>query len=62
MGLRTPQQYIESLQDDRAVYYRGEKVADVTKHPVIKKAVHHAGARLRNGGERPLPGPCRGHR
>ncbi len=42
MGLRTPQQYIESLQDGRAVYYRGEKVADVTKHPVIKKAVHHA--------------------
>ncbi len=42
MGLRTPQQYIDSLKDGRAVYYRGEKVADVTTHAVIKKAVHHA--------------------
>lgn len=42
MGLRTPQQYIESVRDDRTVYYRGERVADVTTHPVIKKAVHHA--------------------
>lgn len=42
MGLRTPQQYIESVRDDRTVFYRGERVADVTTHPVIKKAVHHA--------------------
>ncbi|MEO8538442.1 MAG: 4-hydroxyphenylacetate 3-hydroxylase N-terminal domain-containing protein [bacterium] len=42
MGLRTPQQYIDSVRDDRTVFYRGEKVADVTTHPVIKKAVHHA--------------------
>ena len=42
MGLRTPQQYIDSLKDDRVVYYRGQRVADVTTHPVIKKAVHHA--------------------
>ena len=42
MGLRTPQQYIESVRDDRTVYYRGERVADVTSHPVISKAVHHA--------------------
>ena len=42
MGLRSPQQYIESIRDDRTVYYRGERVADVTTHPVIKKAVHHA--------------------
>src|SRR2546423_1890430 len=42
MGLRSPQQYVDSLKDDRTVYYRGEKVADVTSHPVIKKAVHHA--------------------
>ena len=42
MGLRTPQQYIESVRDDRTVFYRGEKVSDVTTHPVIKKAVHHA--------------------
>lgn len=42
MGLRTPQQYIDSIRDDRTVFYRGERVADVTAHPVIKKAVHHA--------------------
>jgi aromatic ring hydroxylase len=42
MGLRTPQQYIDSLKDNRTVYYRGEQVPDVTSHPVIKKAVHHA--------------------
>lgn len=42
MGLRTPQQYIDSVRDDRTVFYRGERVADVTTHPVIKKAVHHA--------------------
>ncbi|MBE0607888.1 MAG: gamma-aminobutyrate dehydratase [Dehalococcoidia bacterium] len=42
MGLRTPQQYIDSLKDNRTVYYRGEQVPDVTSHAVIKKAVHHA--------------------
>jgi aromatic ring hydroxylase len=42
MGLRTPDQYVESIRDGRTVYYRGEKVHDVTTHPVIKKAVHHA--------------------
>ena len=42
MGLRTPQQYIDSIRDDRTVFYRGEQVADVTTHPIIKKAVHHA--------------------
>ncbi|MGH2608411.1 MAG: 4-hydroxyphenylacetate 3-hydroxylase N-terminal domain-containing protein [Tepidiformaceae bacterium] len=42
MGLRTPQQYIDSLKDSRTVFYRGERVPDVTTHPVIKKAVHHA--------------------
>jgi 4-hydroxybutyryl-CoA dehydratase/vinylacetyl-CoA-Delta-isomerase len=42
MGLRTPQQYIDSLKDGRTVYYRGQKVEDVTTHPVISKAVDHA--------------------
>src|SRR5436190_1354088 len=42
MGLRTPQDYIDSLRDGRTVYYRGAKVEDVTTHPVIQKAVHHA--------------------
>ena len=42
MGLRTPQQFLESLKDGRTVYYRGERVPDVTVHPVIKKAAKHA--------------------
>jgi aromatic ring hydroxylase len=42
MALRTPAQYIESLRDGRAVYYRGERVADVTTHPEIGIGVRHA--------------------
>src|SRR5579864_5095412 len=42
MALRTPEQYKQSLRDGRAVYYRGEKVNDVTTHPVIGIAVDHA--------------------
>src|SRR6202140_5078593 len=42
MGLRTAEQYKTSLRDGRAVFFRGEKVADVTTHPVIGIAVEHA--------------------
>ena len=42
MGLRTPEQYKQSLRDGRAVFVRGEKVNDVTTHPVIGIAVEHA--------------------
>src|SRR5437899_9058942 len=42
MGLRTAEQYKSSLRDGRAVYFRGEKVADVNTHPVIGIAVEHA--------------------
>ena len=40
--LRTPTEYVESLRDDRVVYFRGERVADVTTHPVISRGVRHA--------------------
>jgi 4-hydroxyphenylacetate 3-monooxygenase len=30
--LRTGQQYVESLRDDRVVFYKGERVEDVTTH------------------------------
>ena len=33
MALRTGEQYLASLRDDRVVYYAGEKVHDVTTHP-----------------------------
>ena len=42
MGLRTPAEYLESLRDGRTVFYRGERVPDVTAHPVIAKAARHA--------------------
>ena len=42
MPLRTAQQYIDSLKDGRTVYYRGEKVEDVTAHPVFRVAIQHA--------------------
>src|ERR1700739_4153483 len=41
-GQNTPEQYKSSLRDGRAVFYRGEKVPDVTAHPVIGLAVEHA--------------------
>src|SRR5436190_12004726 len=42
MGLRTVEQYNTSLRDGRVVYFRGQRVEDVTKHPVIGVAVNHA--------------------
>ncbi|MEE8301495.1 MAG: 4-hydroxyphenylacetate 3-hydroxylase N-terminal domain-containing protein [Candidatus Tectomicrobia bacterium] len=42
MALRTPQEYKASLQDDRVIYYKGERVKDVTTHPVLQVAVNHA--------------------
>ncbi|WP_028322108.1 4-hydroxyphenylacetate 3-hydroxylase N-terminal domain-containing protein [Desulfatiglans anilini] len=36
MAIKTPQEYIESLKDGRVVYCNGEKVPDVTEHPVLK--------------------------
>lgn len=40
-ALRSPEQYRESLRDSRTVFYRGEKVEDVTTHPVLRHAVEH---------------------
>ena len=42
MALRTAEEYKKSLRDSRSVYFRGEKVADVTAHPVIGLATEHA--------------------
>ena len=35
MGIRTAEEYKESLRDGRRVYIRGEKVEDITKHPIL---------------------------
>ena len=42
MALRTAEQYKQSLRDGRSVYFRGQKVPDVTAHPVIGLAAEHA--------------------
>jgi aromatic ring hydroxylase len=42
MALRSVEQYVQSLRDGRRVYFRGERVPDVTAHPVIGVAVRHA--------------------
>jgi 4-hydroxybutyryl-CoA dehydratase/vinylacetyl-CoA-Delta-isomerase len=40
--MRTSKQYIESLRDDREVYFKGQRVPDVTAHPEIRLAIDHA--------------------
>jgi aromatic ring hydroxylase len=40
--LRTTTEYRESLRDGRRVFYRGERVEDVTEHPTFRHAVEHA--------------------
>jgi aromatic ring hydroxylase len=40
--LRDENQYVASLRDGRIVYYRGEKVKDVTVHRALGAAVKHA--------------------
>jgi 4-hydroxybutyryl-CoA dehydratase/vinylacetyl-CoA-Delta-isomerase len=39
MGLKTVQEYKQSLKDGRVVFYKGEKVEDVTAHPDLGVAV-----------------------
>ncbi len=36
MAIITPEQYIESLKDGRVVYCDGERVEDVTQHPILQ--------------------------
>jgi 4-hydroxybutyryl-CoA dehydratase/vinylacetyl-CoA-Delta-isomerase len=40
--MRSRTEYIESLRDGREVYFKGQRVADVTAHPEIRLAVDHA--------------------
>ncbi|QBI18529.1 gamma-aminobutyrate dehydratase [Egibacter rhizosphaerae] len=42
MGLRTADQYLKGLRDDRRVRYRGETVEDVVAHPELGLAARHA--------------------
>jgi len=42
MGLMSPQEYRESLRDDRVVYLKGERVKDVTTDPMLSICVNTA--------------------
>lgn len=33
MVLKTPEEYLESMRDGRVIYWDGEKIEDITKHP-----------------------------
>ena len=41
MPLRTVEQYKDSLKDDRQVYFRGQRIPDVTGHPLVQTAIEH---------------------
>ncbi len=40
--IKTRDEFIKSLNDGRLVYYRGETVANVAEHPILKVPVKHA--------------------
>ncbi|MGE0484434.1 MAG: 4-hydroxyphenylacetate 3-monooxygenase, oxygenase component [Gammaproteobacteria bacterium] len=39
-GIRNGEQYLAGLRDDRDVWLRGERVADVTTHPTLCRGAH----------------------
>jgi|TARA_R110002096_G_scaffold426421_1_gene636182 4-hydroxyphenylacetate 3-monooxygenase len=39
-GVKNGAQFLESLRDDRVIFYKGERVKDVTTHPVFSKMAH----------------------
>ncbi len=41
--MRTKREFTESLRDGRAVYFKGEKVGDVTTHPFFEPIIRHLG-------------------
>ncbi|MGE0383482.1 MAG: 4-hydroxyphenylacetate 3-hydroxylase N-terminal domain-containing protein [Gammaproteobacteria bacterium] len=52
MALRTAEQYLQSLRDDRVLYYAGERVRDVTEHSDLRlHALENARQYGRGAGE-----------
>jgi 4-hydroxybutyryl-CoA dehydratase/vinylacetyl-CoA-Delta-isomerase len=39
--MRSKDEYLNALNDGREVYYRGQKVRDVSKHPILSIATNH---------------------
>src|SRR5689334_8586117 len=42
LTVKTGTKHLESLRDNRDVYIRGERVADVTTHPAFRNSVQSA--------------------
>src|SRR5579863_5738434 len=40
--MRSKNEYVESLRDGREVFFKGQRVPDVTAHPEIRLAIEHA--------------------
>ena len=40
MAIKKPKEYVESIRDGRVVYYDGELVKDVTKHPFLNICIN----------------------
>lgn len=41
MGVRTSEEYLSGLRDGRTVFFRGERVDDVTTHPELRVGAEH---------------------
>ena len=39
MAIRTVEEFKQSIQDDRVVYFHGERVKDINEHPVFKRTL-----------------------
>ena len=39
MSLKTPEQYVESLNDGRVTYWDGERIDDITNHPKFRTPI-----------------------
>jgi len=60
MGLKTPQQYVESLRDGRVIYWDGERIDDITTHPRFRIPIAITAADY--GYDDPELGPLRRYR
>jgi 4-hydroxybutyryl-CoA dehydratase / vinylacetyl-CoA-Delta-isomerase len=49
--MRTEQEYLEGLRDGRVVFYRGERVTDVTRHPALGVGAAHTAIDFRLAGD-----------
>ncbi|MEZ5101110.1 MAG: 4-hydroxyphenylacetate 3-hydroxylase N-terminal domain-containing protein [Thermoleophilia bacterium] len=58
---RTPEQYLEGLRDGREVWYRGERVADVTSHAELGVVSRHAALDFAFAEEHPELGQTDGY-